>query len=101
MRVLMISKPMIAAAYRTKLEAIARHPDVELTVVVPPFWLDDAGRKAPLEPGHTEGYDLRVESMAFNGHFHYHFYPTLHRVFGDVKPELLHMDEEPYNLATL
>jgi glycosyltransferase involved in cell wall biosynthesis len=97
----MISKPMIASAYRTKLEAIARHPDVELTAVVPPYWLDDAGRKAPLEPGHTEGYRLEVEPMAFNGHFHYHFYPTLHRVFAEVKPDLLHMDEEPYNLATL
>ena len=101
MRVLMVSKPMIASAYRTKLEAIARHSDVELTVVVPPFWLDDAGRKAPLEPGHTEGYRLLVEPMAFNGHFHYHFYPTLHRVFASLKPDLLHMDEEPYNLATL
>src|SRR5687768_8410603 len=97
----MISKPMIASAYRTKLEAIARHPDVELTAVVPPFWLDDAGRKAPLESGHTEGYELVVEPMAFNGHFHYHFYPTLHRVYARVKPHLLHMDEEPYNLATL
>ena len=101
MRVLMISKPMIASAYRTKLEAIARQPDVELTAVVPPYWLDDAGRKAPLEPGHTDGYELVVEPMAFNGHFHYHFYPTLHRIFSRVRPDLLHMDEEPYNLATL
>ena len=101
MRVLMVSKPMIASAYRTKLEAIARHQDVELTVVVPPYWRDDAGRKAPLEPGHTDGYRLMVAPMAFNGHFHYHFYPTLHRVFAEVKPDLLHMDEEPYNLSTL
>ena len=101
MRVLMISKPMIASAYRTKLEAIARHADLDLTVVVPPHWRDDAGRKAPLEPGHTDGYRLVVAPMAFNGHFHYHFYPTLHRVFAEVKPHLLHMDEEAYNLATL
>ena len=97
----MISKPMIASAYRTKLEAIARHPDVDLTVVVPPYWLDDAGRKLPLEAGHTDGYQLAVEPMAFNGHFHYHFYPALHRVFRRLKPDLLHMDEEAYNLSTL
>jgi len=99
-KVLIVSKPMIASAYRMKVEAIARHPDMDVTVVVPPYWLDDAGRKAPLEPGHTAGYRLRVESMAFNGHFHYHFYPALHRVFRDVRPDLLHMDEEAYNLAT-
>jgi glycosyltransferase involved in cell wall biosynthesis len=100
MKVLMISKPCIAAAYRIKLEAMARHPDVDLTVVVPPYWLDDAGRRAPLEPGHTEGYRLLVEPMAFNGHFHYHFYPTLHRLFSREKWDLLHMDEEAYNLST-
>jgi glycosyltransferase involved in cell wall biosynthesis len=96
----MVSKPMIAAAYRTKLEAMARHADLDLTVVVPPYWRDDAGRRAPLEPGHDKGYRMVVAPMAFNGHFHYHFYPTLHRVFREVKPDLLHMDEEAYNLAT-
>jgi glycosyltransferase involved in cell wall biosynthesis len=97
----MVSKPMIASAYRTKLEAIARHPDVDLTVVVPPYWRDDAGRRLPLEPGHEDGYRLAVVPMAFNGHFHYHFYPTLHRIVREIKPDLLHMDEEPYNLSTL
>ncbi len=101
MKILMVSKPMIASAYRTKLEAIARHPDVDLTVVVPPYWRDDAGRRLPLEPGHTTGYRLLIEPMLFNGHFHYHLYPTLHRVFRQVKPDVLHMDEEPYNLSTL
>ena len=38
--------------------------------------------------------------MAFNGHFHYHFYPTLHRIIASEKPDILHMDEEAYNLAT-
>jgi glycosyltransferase involved in cell wall biosynthesis len=99
-KVLMVSKPMIASAYRTKAEGIARHPDVDLTVVVPPYWRDDAGRRAPLEPGHDAGYRLVVEPMAFNGHFHYHFYPTIHQVFRRVRPDLLHMDEEAYNLAT-
>ena len=100
MRVLMVSKACIAGAYQLKLEAIAKL-GVDLTVVVPPYWKDDAGREAPLERVHTEGYRLLVEEMAFNGHFHYHYYPRLHRVFREVRPDILHMDEEPYNLATL
>jgi glycosyltransferase involved in cell wall biosynthesis len=100
MRVLMISKACIAGAYQLKLEAIAAL-GVDLTVVVPPYWRDDAGRDAPLERVHTKGYRLVVEPMAFNGHFHYHVYPGLGRVFREVRPDLLHMDEEPYNLATL
>ncbi len=67
---------------------------------MPPFWKDDAGRRAPLEEGHVQGYRLVVASLAFNGHFHYHFYPRLGAVMRRV-PDVVHMDEEPYNLATL
>lgn len=99
MRVLMISKACISGAQQRKLEALAAL-GVDLTVVVPPYWRDDAGRKTPLERAHTNGYRLVVEPMAFNGHFHYHFYPLLARRLREARPDILHMDEEPYNLAT-
>ena len=38
--------------------------------------------------------------MALNGHFHTHFYPRLAARVREVRPQILHMDEEPYNLAT-
>jgi glycosyltransferase involved in cell wall biosynthesis len=103
MRVLLVSKALVASAYQRKAALLAAQ-GVELTVVVPPYWNDDAGRRAPLERlEHAEaaGYRLVVESMAFNGHFHYHFYPRLAARVREVRPDLLHMDEEPYNLATL
>ena len=43
LRVLMISKACIVGAYQKKLEEIAKLPDVELTVVVPPYWRDERG----------------------------------------------------------
>jgi glycosyltransferase involved in cell wall biosynthesis len=100
MRVLLISKALIARAYQGKAEAIAAR-GVDLTVVVPPYWRDDAGRKAPLERVDPAGYRLVVEPMAFNGHFHYHFYPRLGARLREVRPDVVHMEEEPYNLATL
>ena len=99
MRVLMVSKACIVGAYQKKLEELARLPEMELTVVVPPFWRDERGRLA-LERQHTTGYDLVVERMAFNGQFHLHFYPGLGRQIRRVCPQLVHIDEEPYNLAT-
>jgi len=38
--------------------------------------------------------------MALNGHFHCHFYPFLGRRIRALRPDIVHMDEEPYNLAT-
>ncbi len=95
----MISKACVVGAYQRKLEEIAAHPDVELTVVVPPKWQDERGT-LPLERAYTKGYQLLVEPMAFNGSFHLHFYPGLARRFAEVNPDLVHIDEEPYNLAT-
>ena len=99
MRVLMISKACILGAYQKKLEELAKFSDVELTVVVPPYWRDERGVMR-LEREYTQGYELVVEKMALNGHFHLHFYPGLGKHFRRIKPHIVHIDEEPYNLAT-
>ena len=95
----MISKACIVGAYQKKLEELARLPDVELTVVVPHYWRDERGVMR-LEREHTRGYSLVVERMALNGHFHLHFYPGLAKHFREMKPHIVHIDEEPYNVAT-
>ncbi len=99
MRVLMVSKACLVGIYQRKLEEIARAPDVDLMVVVPPAWRDGS-RMLHLEPVHTEGYELVMESMAFNGSFHFHFYPQLGRRLRSFEPDVVHIDEEPYNVAT-
>ncbi|MBE2223804.1 MAG: glycosyltransferase family 4 protein [Anaerolineae bacterium] len=99
MRVLMISKACLVGAYQTKLEAIASHDDVELTVIVPPSWDDPAG-PVQLERKYTNGYQLLVEPIRFNGRYHLHYYPTLKKRLAEIRPDVVHIDEEPYNLAT-
>lgn len=99
MRVLMVSKACLVGAYQTKLEEIAKCDDVELVVAVPPSWRDLSG-EIPLERSHTNGYRLIVDPIRFNGQFHLHYYPRLKQRLAEFKPDILHMDEEPYNLAT-
>jgi len=99
LRVLMVSKACIVGAYQKKLEELAKFPDVELTVVVPPYWRDERG-VMHLEREHTQGYELVVERMALNGHFHLHFYPALAKNIRRIRPHIVHIDEEPYNVAT-
>jgi len=98
-RVLMVSKACVVGAYQKKLEELARLPGVDLTVVVPPKWRDPSGTLL-LEHQHTRGYDLVVLPCAFNGSYHLHFYPGLGRLLRRLRPDLVHLDEEPYNLAT-
>ncbi len=95
----MISKACIVGAYQKKLEELARLPDVALTVFVPPSWRDSRGVTC-LERSHTAGYDLQVVPMALNGHFHLHWYIGLGPRLRALRPDIVHIDEEPYNLAT-
>ncbi|MBN2469600.1 MAG: glycosyltransferase family 4 protein [Anaerolineae bacterium] len=92
MRVLMISKACVVGIYQRKLEEMAAL-GIDLTVVVPPAWGDTV-----LERAHTTGYRLVVNPIRFNGNFHLHYYPGLRRWF-DPAPDIVHIDEEPYNLA--
>jgi glycosyltransferase involved in cell wall biosynthesis len=99
MRILMVSKACLVGAYQTKLETIAQYDDIDLTVIVPPSWQDPAGT-IYLERSHTNGYTMLVDPIRFNGQFHLHYYPKLKQRLKEIKPHILHMDEEPYNLAT-
>jgi glycosyltransferase involved in cell wall biosynthesis len=99
MRILMVSKALVVGMYQRKLEELAALPDIELTVAVPPYWRE-RGTRLWLERTFTRGYDLRVLPMRLNGHYHVHFYPGLSTLLDEVKPDLLHFDEEAYNLST-
>ncbi len=97
-RVLILSKACIVGIYQRKLEEIAAC-GYDLRVLVPPSWRDERGEQ-PLERVHTNGYDLRATPIRLNGRFHLHFYPRLLREIAAFRPHLVHIDEEPYNLAT-
>ena len=95
----MISKALVVGAYHSKLKQLAAQPDMQLTAIVPPSWRDERG-ELKLERASDEGYDLIVSPLRFNGNFHLHYYPQLDHLLKQLKPDLVHIDEEPYNLAT-
>jgi glycosyltransferase involved in cell wall biosynthesis len=100
MRVLMISKTFVAGTAQRKLEELAKCPDIELTLVTPAYWNTDDGSREVFEPRYTNGYRVIITPMMLNGHFHLYFYPRLGKIIREVCPEIVHIDEEPYNFAT-
>lgn len=100
MKVVLLSKAMVTGAYQKKAEELARLPGVELTVVVPPSWHEPRVGVQQFDPQFTQGYDLVVTEVRFNGHFHYHYYPAIGKIIRDIRPDIFHIDEEPYNYAT-
>ncbi|MCE7987308.1 MAG: glycosyltransferase family 4 protein [Caldilinea sp. CFX5] len=98
MRVVMVSKALVVGAYQRKAEEIARL-GVALTVLTPPSWRDSRGEQVATAH-YTNGYTFQIIPIRFNGQFHLHYYPTLTRQLKRLRPDILHFDEEPYNLAT-
>ncbi len=100
MRVLIVSKTFVASTSQRKLEELAKFHDIELTLMTPAYWQSDDGGKQVLEPLYANDYRMIVTPMVFNGHFHIYYYPQLKKIMSEVQPEILHIDEEPYNFAT-
>ena len=102
MRVLIVSKILVVAAYRRKLDEIAAQPEVgHLVAVAPPAWREPGGRTLTFEPGpRPTTYELRLEPIRFNGSFRLFYWPGLGHILREVRPDIVHLDEEPYNLAT-
>lgn len=100
LKVVMLSKALVVGAYHSKLAELAALPDIDLIAVVPPGWRDERGEirlelASPIGP-----YRLIVTPIRFNGSFHLHYYPQFGQLLNQIKPDLVHIDEEPYNLAT-
>ncbi|HLJ68213.1 MAG TPA: glycosyltransferase family 4 protein [Chloroflexota bacterium] len=98
MRVLIVSKALVLRTYRSKLHELAGL-GLEIVAVIPEEWREGTTRLR-LEPGDDTAYSLVVSPLRWNGHFHLHWYPELPRVIQRVAPDVVHVDEEPYNLAT-
>jgi len=97
-RVMYVSKALVVATYRGKLRELSAL-GVDMIAVVPPCWRE-AGSIQRLEPLTDAGFEAIITPMRLNGHFHGHYYPELRRLIAVLKPDIVHMDEEPYNLAT-
>ena len=100
MKIVLLSKALVVGAYQKKCEELAALPDIELTVLVPPSWKEPRVGAQLLERRFTKGYTLEVVPIALNGRHHLHFYPTLSRHIARLRPDVFHIDEESFNLAT-
>lgn len=93
MKVLYVSKAAIVAAYRSKLRALGEH--AELTAVIPERW----GREE-VEGPEDAACQIRRERAWLHGHNHLHLYPDAAAILDRERPDLLHIDEEPYSAVT-
>lgn len=94
MKVLMISKAFVNAAYHTKLVELSKL-GVELLLVLPKHW----NNQLP-EITVSPFYSIRVLPITFSGRNHFHFYVGAKKIIQEFKPDIIHIDEEHYSIVT-
>jgi len=100
MKILVISHSAVIKTYREKWRLLAARKDVELALLLPHAW-PEAGQRvlsAPQE-GHQEGYQIWSAPIVFEGKVKRHFYLRLDRYIRDFKPDIVHIEEEPYSFT--
>lgn len=96
MRVLVISHPAVAPAYRRKFELLAH--DVELRLVLPNAWPEETRRVVATEQVLPE-WTVPLP-IAFEGYYARYFYTAgLAKTFQTFQPDIVHVEEEPYSLC--
>jgi glycosyltransferase involved in cell wall biosynthesis len=87
---------------RKKCEELAKYEDMELFLLVPPFSRELWSReKLPLEKNPKKSYNIRI-GRAFplrNLHFSL-FYRGLLGTLRQLKPDIIDLENEPFNLGT-
>lgn len=100
MRVAIISKTFVAVPAQRQLEWLAAQAAIDLTLITPNRWRTDDGGLMAFTPVHTAGYQVMPLTLRANGCYHRYQYVGLGRALAAIKPDLIHVDEEPYNPAT-
>jgi glycosyltransferase involved in cell wall biosynthesis len=97
-RVLTLSKPYVASAYRNKLTELASLPDIASGLIAPYAW----GNQKWEDSGSNREQTLwtRRLNIHLNGKNHFHFYRGLEKAVREFKPDIFNIEEEHYSVVT-
>jgi glycosyltransferase involved in cell wall biosynthesis len=92
-RVLYVSKALRVAAYRDKIVALGAH--VSISGIMPDRWDDDGA-----EGRDDQTVPVSTWPVQFPGRPHLHVYRRPRDLFDEQRPDIVHIDEEPYSAVT-
>ena len=100
-RVLAVDHTAGVAPFRKKFEALAAHPGIELTVLAPDRWVENY-RVVRVTAGGQPGYRLLTGAVGWPGYENRGFFRSgLGPAIRSVRPDVLHLWEEPFSVITL
>jgi len=101
MKILYIDLTCLKPSVRQKATEIAKFEDIDLVLLVPDKWIS-VGKKILFREGNNGNYELEKGKTIFYGYAHrYLFVTSLIRIINSIKPDIIHIAQEPYSLLAL
>lgn len=99
-RILIVSHSSVVDIYQDKVRELAKYNSLQITLLIPSVYLEGA----KLVCGGIGGEGYKVEKLyaifGKSGRQHLHFYPSLFFTLRRIKPDIIHLEEEPESLVS-
>jgi len=99
MKILMISHTYVVESNQQKLDALANFENIDLSLITPTEWKHPL-KTYTLEKRHADNYNIIPTKTIFNGNNFRFFFLGLSKSIRQIKPDIIHIEEEPWALST-
>lgn len=98
-KALLISHAYVTYFNQRKIDALSKYNDLKIFLIVPEFWKDSL-RNIKLERNYSKDFTIVPAKVFFNGKIGGYFYLNrLFKILKDEKPDIIHIEEEPWSLV--
>ncbi len=99
LRVLVVSHPCVAPAYRRKFDLVAESGEVDLRLIVPEAWPEEAGH-VRFDAASAPDW-MRALPSVWEGYYTRYYFKRglLDEEMRSFAPDVVHVEEEPYSLC--
>lgn len=94
MNLVIISHAYVYAPYRAKVEALAEHKDLNITLITPEFGLEGGGQKVYASPYEGKAYKHIILSGLFTGKLNFFIFRNLKKTLQSLNPDIIMLEEE-------
>ena len=94
LNLVIISHAYVYAPYRAKIEALAEHVDLDITLITPEFGLEGGGQKVYTTPYEGKAYQHIILSGFFTGKLNFFILKNLKKTLQNLNPDVILLEEE-------
>lgn len=100
MKILVISHSSVVGSYRGKLNELAKYPNVNVSLIVPPKW-NEGCRMVKAETNRYSSFSTYIVRAYRIGYIaSYFFHPIeLKSLIKNISPEVIYLEEEPWSVV--